>query len=231
MYDVVTALASAVYDGSMFGTYERTVSAVTNYAANEVKYATTRGEHYQSAIVNNTNVNQVDSEYETKKTVAKFELLNVGLEWYGVAATGGIASLESTAINTFVKTTANIGQRMLFKNLVEKIPEQIAKEGGENGSKMGLSVLGKYPDYLNLASELGAKRFNIPTHIWEKMTSAEQWAANQKFLDRMISRGDKIILSNPVLDINNVTGAYRKELDYLIKNGYKFDSTGTQMTK
>jgi hypothetical protein len=63
------------------------------------------------------------------------------------------------------------------------------------------------------------------------MTAAEQWAANQKFLDRMIMRGDKIILSNPVLDINKVTGAFRKELDYLIGKGYRLNNTGTQLIK
>ena len=98
-------------------------------------------------------------------------------------------------------------------------------------AKEGITVLGKYPDYINLASELGAKRFNIPTNIWNKMTATEQWAANTKFLDRMIARGDKIILSNPVTDINKVTGAFRKELDYLIDKGYRLNSDGTQMIK
>jgi RHS repeat-associated protein len=98
-------------------------------------------------------------------------------------------------------------------------------------AKVGTTVLGKYPDYINLASELGAKRFNIPTNIWNKMTAVEQWAANQKFLDRMIMRGDKIILSNPVLDINKVSGAFRQELDYLIGKGYRLNSTGTQLIK
>lgn len=72
---------------------------------------------------------------------------------------------------------------------------------GRFATKTGTTVLGKYPDYVNLASELNARRFNIPTDIWNKMTSAEQWTANVKFLDRTIARGDKIILSNPVKDI------------------------------
>lgn len=98
-------------------------------------------------------------------------------------------------------------------------------------AKGGTSVLGKYPDYINLASKLGAKRFNIPTSIWNKMTPAQQWGANQKFLDRMIMRGDKIILSNPVLDVNKVSGAFRQELDYLIGKGYRLNSTGTHLIK
>jgi len=63
------------------------------------------------------------------------------------------------------------------------------------------------------------------------MSEAEQWVANQKFLDRLIARGDKIILSNPVSNINKVTGAFRKELNYLIEKGYRINSNGTQLIK
>jgi RHS repeat-associated protein len=103
--------------------------------------------------------------------------------------------------------------------------------GKKAAAKMGTTVLGKYPDYINLAGELGAKRFNIPANIWNKMTPAEQWAANVKFLDRMIARGDKIVLSNRVTDINKVSGAFRKELDYLTGKGYRLSSDGMQMIK
>ena len=82
-----------------------------------------------------------------------------------------------------------------------------------------------------LANEIGARRFNIPTHVWNKMTMAERWAANQKFLDRTIARGDAIILSNPVKNINDVSGAFRQELDYLIKQGFRLSEDGTQMIR
>jgi RHS repeat-associated protein len=98
-------------------------------------------------------------------------------------------------------------------------------------TKQGTTVLGKFPDYMNLAEKLGARRFNIPTNIWDKMTLSEQWAANVKFLDRVIARGDKIVLSNRVTDINKVTGAFRKELDYLVGKGYRLGSDGLQMIK
>lgn len=98
-------------------------------------------------------------------------------------------------------------------------------------AKRGKTVLGKFPDYINLANKLNAKRFNIPTEIWAKMTAEQQWAANVKFLERMIARGDEIILSNPVKDINKVTGAFRRELDYLIEKGFKISSDGASMIK
>ncbi|MEI6697263.1 MAG: hypothetical protein WCO13_14510 [Bacteroidota bacterium] len=63
------------------------------------------------------------------------------------------------------------------------------------------------------------------------MSAAEKLGANTKFLDRMIMRGDKIILSNPVLDINKVSGAFRQELDYMIGKGFRLNSKGTQLIK
>jgi len=50
--------------------------------------------------------------------------------------------------------------------------------------KGGQTFLGKFPDDINLADDLGARRFNIPPEVWARMTKAEQWAANKKFLDR-----------------------------------------------
>ncbi len=63
------------------------------------------------------------------------------------------------------------------------------------------------------------------------MTKAEQWAANQKFLDRLIARGDEIILSNPVKDIGEVSGSYRKELEYLLGKGFRLSEDGTQLIR
>lgn len=63
------------------------------------------------------------------------------------------------------------------------------------------------------------------------MTKAEQCASNQKFLDRMIKRGDDIILSNPVKNISETTGSFRKELDYLAEKGYRLSKDGSQMIK
>jgi hypothetical protein len=96
--------------------------------------------------------------------------------------------------------------------------------------KKGTSVLGHYPEYTELAAELGARRFKIPTEIWNKMTAAEQWAANQKFLDRLILRGDNIRLATP---LNKVKPGsfFQKELDYLFQKGYKISDDGLWLIK
>lgn len=153
------------------------------------------------------NGDSFDRSQLAGRAIGNFALLFVGGEASGVKALS-LAGKEDQVVNTLSK--------------VAKVTE--ATEGG-------ITVLGKYPDYINLAGDLGAKRFNIPTDVWNKMTAAEQWGANVKFLDRMMARGDKIVLSNRVSDINKVTGAFRKELDYLISKGYKISSDGLQMIK
>jgi hypothetical protein len=91
-------------------------------------------------------------------------------------------------------------------------------------------VLGHFPEYKVLADDLGAKRFNIPESIWNAMTDAERWTANQKFLDRMISRGDEIILATS-LDRVRPGSYFARELDYLAKKGYIPSSDGTRLVK
>jgi RHS repeat-associated protein len=92
----------------------------------------------------------------------------------------------------------------------------------------GRTVLGHYPGYIEQASELGARRFNLPGHIWDKMTDAERWAANQKFLDRLIKRGDEVILSTPA-DQARAGSFFARELEYLQGQGYRLVDGGTRL--
>src|SRR5690606_20647814 len=88
----------------------------------------------------------------------------------------------------------------------------------------GVSVLGHHPEYIDLANEINARRFNIPTEVWKEMSDPERWVANQKFLDRMIARGDKIQLATPIEKVKPGT-YYEKELNYLFSKGYKIEGT------
>jgi len=107
---------------------------------------------------------------------------------------------------------------------------QAAKGGAEVAGKGGTTVLGHYPDYVKLAESLGANKFQIPTNVWNKMTAAEQWTANTKFLDRMVLRGDNIRLAT---QLNNVRPAsfFQKELNYLFEMGYKVSPDGLWLIK
>jgi hypothetical protein len=97
--------------------------------------------------------------------------------------------------------------------------------------KGGVTVIGKYPKYIKLADKLNANRFSIPPTIWNNMTKAEKWAANTKFLDRMIKSGNRIILSGRIKNIKNVSGYLKEELDYLIGKGYKLGPYGRELIK
>ncbi|HWH96614.1 MAG TPA: hypothetical protein VNT03_22315 [Baekduia sp.] len=48
-------------------------------------------------------------------------------------------------------------------------------------AKAATTVLGHYPEYVQLAEQIDARTFSVPGHAWDAMSPAEQWAANQKF--------------------------------------------------
>lgn len=109
--------------------------------------------------------------------------------------------------------------------------EQRGIRHAEDLIKRETAVLGKFPEYLEKANALNARRFNIPANVWAKMSEVERWAANQKFLDRAIARGDEFILARRINNVAEVFGAFRKELDYLTSKGYRLSSDGSRMIK
>ncbi len=40
-----------------------------------------------------------------------------------------------------------------------------------------------------------------------------------------------LFLSNPVKNINDVKGAFRRELDYLMEKGFRLNGDGTKLVK
>ena len=140
------------------------------------------------------------------------------------------ASATATAVmNKYKENTEKIENINTVVSLL--IPGVSYEADGAAAIKAGTTILGKYPKYVELAEEIGARYFNVPSNIWAKMSPSEQWAANVKFLDRMIARGDKIVLATQVKSIKEVTGAYRQELDYLVSKGYKLTSDGLRLVK
>jgi hypothetical protein len=116
------------------------------------------------------------------------------------------------------------GAAKVSEEVVEQVVvKQATKEAGQ-------TVLGHYPEYFNLAKDLGARRFNIPTAVWEGMDDATKWGANQKFLDRMILRGDNIRLATPLNQVRPGS-FFQKELKYLFDKGYKVGSDGLWLIK
>jgi len=80
-----------------------------------------------------------------------------------------------------------------------------------------------------MADKLGARKFQIPTEIWDKMTPAERWAANQEFLDQAILRGDSIRLSTDASQLKNLTGSFGQEIEYMKSKGYQVSPDGTRL--
>ena len=85
-------------------------------------------------------------------------------------------------------------------------------------------------DYVQLGGALGAATFKIPDSVWQTMTEAEQWAANQSFLDAAIQNGSTIILGSNPADAP-VGSFFWREVQYLISQGYQIGGGGNQMIK
>jgi hypothetical protein len=68
----------------------------------------------------------------------------------------------------------------------------------------------------------------MPSDVWSRMSPAERWGANQKFLDRMISKGDEVILSNPASSAQRGTSFFR-EIEYMKTQGYRISDDGLRI--
>jgi|GEM_PF-1410764 len=114
------------------------------------------------------------------------------------------------------------GQKL--EQLGEKLKEGAAK------AEVPQKVIGHYPEYVDMSNKLGTKPFSIPDNIWNRMTPAEQWTANQKFLDRAIAKSSEFNLATPADKVR--PGSYlQKEIEYLTSQGYKLSSDGTKLVK
>lgn len=100
--------------------------------------------------------------------------------------------------------------------------------GAAAAAERGVSVLGHFPGYVNTAESIGARYFNVPTEFFARMSPVEQWAANTKFLDRLITRGDAVLLSTPAAEAR-AGSWFAQELEYLSSRGYRLSADGKQM--
>ena len=92
------------------------------------------------------------------------------------AAELGVSSLED--LGTAYGEAARLGE------------EAKAATSGISSDGRRISVIGHNPEYVDAAEVLNGNRFVIPERIASNMSDADVWAANQKFLDRAIGRGD-----------------------------------------
>lgn len=123
-------------------------------------------------------------------------------------------------------------ENQFLNQLDKKFQSNMEKINSEGAGKVQApqKVIGHYPEYVEMSSKLGTKPFSIPDNIWSKMTPSEQWAANQKFLDRAIAKGSEFNLATPIDKVR--PGSFlQKEIEYLTSQGYKLSSDGTKLLK
>ena len=175
-----------------------------------------------------------------------------GIAWWIAAAVGGAAFdtaayIIGAAVSGQKVTWAGVGKAALTGavagvtlGVVDKGIKAIqglvyaykAYKSGKASLAVGKAVkaLGHYPAYTKLSTKLGVKPFEIPGSVWNKMTKTQQWAANQKFLDRAIKSGSDFVLATPYSKMKS--GTYlRHEVAYLISKGYKFSTDGLKLIK
>jgi RHS repeat-associated protein len=81
-------------------------------------------------------------------------------------------------------------------------------------------VLGKFPEYIEAAEEMGANVFNLSSRLYNVLDRmGASWTANQAFLDASIYRGQQFYLSSVAS-----SGAYWMELQYLSSRGFGPDT-------
>ena len=189
--------------------------------------------------------NPVDDERSTPQKLFEDVVLDdpIGAVLPGGAGAKGARKIVDGLLSTGGKTVRRIGgaksikeaaeiRRERLRVLRERLRQRVRGEKpkavapAKRGS--GKTVLGRYPRYVELSDKLNARRFQIPDAVWERMTPAEQWAANKAFLDRTIKRGDEIILATPVKDVPPQS-AFAKELRYMRSQGYRVSPGGKKL--
>ncbi len=94
----------------------------------------------------------------------------------------------------------------------------------------GKTVLGSFPDYIEMAKKMNASYFDIGEK-WKLLNDAQRWAANKYFLDKVAKNGDDIILSTAKGKIKKGTSLW-KEVQYLTKEkGYIWKDDTTLILK
>lgn len=88
-----------------------------------------------------------------------------------------------------------------------------------------LRVIGHHPEYVELGAKLHAKIFNIEnSEIWKRLVeSGQDWAANQRFLDRGIRAKADFLLATARSAVREGS-TLEHEINYLLDHGYRWSS-------
>ncbi|WP_201313829.1 hemagglutinin repeat-containing protein [Dyella sp. EPa41] len=164
--------------------------------------------------------------------VANENWVRGGLEFIGdataIAQLGGMINTTTKVVSrtgsTIASATADAEAGTSVASHPSRDLEAIAPAKRDNGT----TVLGHYPEYVEMSDASMARRYQISDEVWNSMSELDRWTANAKFLDRTIERGDVVRLATPVE--NARPGSYyAKEIEYMTQRGYTVSSDGRSL--
>ena len=144
----------------------------------------------------------------------------------GVTAINGItenaiAEVTIHAQSTVARSSASNAVAGTALELAAATAESGGNEVIANASQKGLTMLGHITDgYSVTAKSIGAK-FHYPQKYWTQ-------EGNFKFLERIVQRGDNVLLSRPY-NMIRPDSFLLTEVKYLLENGYKLSADGLRL--
>jgi hypothetical protein len=87
-------------------------------------------------------------------------------------------------------------------------------------SERSVTVLGHYPEYVDLTEQLGVESMQIPMEKWERMNPGRQWRTTVRYLNRQIRNDHHFRLATPI-EQARPGSYYVRELQYLSGKGYQ----------
>ncbi len=137
-----------------------------------------------------------------------------------------------------VRKTVSLAENLTHPEFINNADEAFniwktaQKKAVANVNRSGKTVLGSYPEYIQMAKKNGNSYFDIGA-TWGELARRGQntWEINKIFLDKVASQGDDIII---VLGKDKKPGKYlKKEIEYLTEQkGYMWkDAEKTILTK
>jgi len=144
-----------------------------------------------------------------------------GQTWYdGVAVEAGLGLIAGGTLGLGTPTVVGIRGAEIAGGAAVA-----AASGAQQGGARIGAVIGHFDaGYAKVGRELGAAVFDVPMAVWNRMTPAQQTAANQSFLNGVADRGltVRIVTNGRPRDFSTLAW----EIRYLLDKGYTMNRTG-----